>query len=151
VSESRSKGNNLSLTDLGEAMTQLWRATYGKGGGYEQDDAKDIVMAAPTTWRTPQRNNNWRGSGSNWRGGRGHYGNNNGGRGKPRDMTKVVCYSCGKIGHFAMDCRSKPNGNNGNEVGAVAAMYKNKNNTLKTHDIMLCSVTQILAERCQLL
>jgi gag-polypeptide of LTR copia-type len=83
-SESRSRGNNLSLTDLEEAMTQLWKATYGKGGGHKQDDAKDIVMAAPVTWRPPQRNNNWRGSGSNWRGGRGRYGNNNGGRGKPR-------------------------------------------------------------------
>lgn len=59
-------------------------------------------------------------------------------------MSKVVCYSCGKIGHFAMDCRSKPNGNSGNEVGAVAAKNKSKNTTLKTHDIMLCSVTQIL-------
>jgi gag-polypeptide of LTR copia-type len=40
-SESRSKGNNLSLTNLKEATTQLWRATYGKGGN-QQDDAKDI-------------------------------------------------------------------------------------------------------------
>jgi hypothetical protein len=46
-SESRSKGNNLS-----------------KGGGHKQDDAKDIVMVAPTTWRPPQQNN-WRGSGNN--------------------------------------------------------------------------------------
>lgn len=49
-SESRSKGNNLSLTDIEEAMTQLWRATYGKGGSNE-DDAKDIVIAASTPWR----------------------------------------------------------------------------------------------------
>jgi hypothetical protein len=49
-------------------------------------------------------------------------------------MSKVVCYSCGKIDHFVMDFRSKPNGNNGNEVGAVAAKVKSKNNILKTPD-----------------
>ena len=47
-SESRQHGANLTLAHLEQAMTQLWRATYGKDKDKESEsESKEVVLANP--------------------------------------------------------------------------------------------------------
>jgi Zinc knuckle len=94
-SESRVQGANLAFAHLEQAMTQLWRTTVarqiGNGSANKDDDNKEIVLANPA---------------------RKHKGGK-GGKGKlpKKDKSHIVCYNCGKKGHYANECWNSPSGN----------------------------------------
>ncbi|KAG7585452.1 Ribonuclease H-like superfamily [Arabidopsis thaliana x Arabidopsis arenosa] len=79
----------------------------------EEEPSSDQGKLLYTNYETQQYQGNYgggrgRGQGGRnsqtWRGRGRLSGSQNGGRGQERDRSKVICYRCDKVGHFASNC-----------------------------------------------
>eukprot|EP00957_Ditylum_brightwellii_P090737 6910518-Ditylum_brightwellii.AAC.1 len=91
----RTKGSNLTMADLQEAMTQLFRTTHGVEDETEDKNKMGMAMADIKYYRCGKK---------------GHKGYqcNKKACGKKGNGSKEKCSRCGKTGHLTDDCFDNP-------------------------------------------